>query len=335
MKDVFAKGARSAPLAAISALAGLLLLAYSVARAGVPEIVDGLHNIGTGFLLVLLLSGIRFTARTIAWIICIEGTPRVPLAEALSAKMIGDTLGSLTPLGLFVSEPAKAVLVGRHVRLGNALAAMLVENIVYSASAVAVIAVGIGVVLTTLPLPEPLRRLSIGALVGALAVAGAFVLVTARPTLLSGLLGRLGQRLPPALHRSLDRMQRAEEQIFGFARRRPARIVPVVALALLFQAAAIAEVYVILDFVSPFTTPTFLTAFVLEAVNRIVTIAFTFVPLGLGVDEAASGFMSNALRLGTAAGVTLALVRKARILCWSAVGIALLARRGFSARGER
>jgi hypothetical protein len=38
------------------------------------------------------------------------------------------------------------------------------------------------------------------------------------------------------------------------------------------------------------------------------------------------------LGLGTPAGVTLALVRKARVLCWTGVGIVLLARRGLTIR---
>jgi hypothetical protein len=63
-----------------------------------------------------------------------------------------------------------------------------------------------------------------------------------------------------------------------------------------------------------------------------VRVVFTFVPLGLGVDEATTGFVSNLLQFGTASGVTLALVRKARTLCWSTVGIALLTLRAFKSR---
>jgi hypothetical protein len=67
----------------------------------------------------------------------------------------------------------------------------------------------------------------------------------------------------------------------------------------------------------------FLTAFVLEFVNRTITIAFQFVPLWLGVDEAGTGAVTTALQLGGAAGVGLALVRKARVVVWTAVGLGL------------
>ena len=57
-----------------------------------------------------------------------------------------------------------------------------------------------------------------------------------------------------------------------------------------------------------------LIAFILEAVNRILNIVFAFVPAMVGVDEAGTGLLANGLGLGTTAGITLAIVRKARML---------------------
>ena len=68
-----------------------------------------------------------------------------------------------------------------------------------------------------------------------------------------------------------------------------------------------------------------LEAVVLETVNRLITIAFKFVPMRIGVDEAGSGLATQVLALTTGVGVTMAIVRKARTLVWAAVGLALLA----------
>jgi len=92
------------------------------------------------------------------------------------------------------------------------------------------------------------------------------------------------------------------------------------------------EIYVTLYFISPDQAPTFFTAFILESVNRIITMAFKFIPLRMGVDEAGTGKVSKILQFTEAAGVTLAIVRKGRDLFWAAVGIALLVHRGFSLR---
>jgi hypothetical protein len=105
----------------------------------------------------------------------------------------------------------------------------------------------------------------------------------------------------------------------------------VAALLVVFHASAVTEVYVTLALVVPGDV-SFLPVFILEAVNRVISVVFKFVPLRLGVDEAGSGMVSEVLRLGTAAGVSLAIVRKARVLTFGAIGIALLAVRGWSMR---
>jgi hypothetical protein len=62
-------------------------------------------------------------------------------------------------------------------------------------------------------------------------------------------------------------------------------------------------------------------ALVLETVSRAVTIMFKMLPMRLGVDEAGAAVFADRLGLGSATGITLALVRRMRLLCWSAVGI--------------
>jgi hypothetical protein len=52
----------------------------------------------------------------------------------------------------------------------------------------------------------------------------------------------------------------------------------------------------------------------------------------MGVNEAGSALLTQVLGLGAAAGTTLAIVRKVRMLCWTAVGTVLLFHHGLSAR---
>ena len=94
-----------------------------------------------------------------------------------------------------------------------------------------------------------------------------------------------------------------------------------------YHAAGVAEVYVTLAWLT--SPPTLLVAFILETRNRLTTVIFKFVPMRLGVDEAGTALLANVLGYTTATGVTLALVRKVRVLFWTAIGVALLARRGF------
>ena len=96
-------------------------------------------------------------------------------------------------------------------------------------------------------------------------------------------------------------------------------------LQLLYHLLAIAEAYLTLQWVSASTRPTAVQAVVFETVNRFTTVAFKFVPFRIGVDEAAAGAIAPLVAVTAAAGVTLAVVRKARMLFWSAVGLLLVA----------
>ena len=56
----------------------------------------------------------------------------------------------------------------------------------------------------------------------------------------------------------------------------------------------------------------------------MIQVVFKFVPLRLGVDEAGTAVFTQVLGLGSQTGVTLAIVRKARVLFWTAAGAVLL-----------
>jgi hypothetical protein len=56
------------------------------------------------------------------------------------------------------------------------------------------------------------------------------------------------------------------------------------------------------------------------------------VPLRAGVDELGTGALAVVLKFGVDAGVTLAIVRKARMVFWMTLGVVLLVGRGLSLR---
>jgi hypothetical protein len=320
----------------ILALGGVVLFVIVLSRAGVAAIAGQLANLGWGgFGVILALSGLRLAARSLAWTQCIDGPAPLRFRDAFTATLMGEALGKVTSFSSVLSEPAKAVAVAPRIPLGTALAAILVENIVYGASLALLVVAGATAFLLSYDMPLSLRWVSLGAIgLMLLVVLAAFVLLGTRATPVSGSLDRLGSlgAVPRLVARQAARVRRFEERIGTFARRHRERLLPLGLCELAYHVAGIAEVYVTLLLVGTAVAPTLLAALVLESAGRLVNVVFTFVPLRLGVDEAGSGVLATVLQLGTTPGVTLALVRKARILVWTAVGIALLLHRGLSIR---
>jgi len=320
-----------APLSLLFAFAGLLLFAYSVWHVGLEEVSQAITRLGAGFLLVLAISAVRPAVRSLAWMRCVQGEKRLRFGDAMSAYVIGDALGNLVPFGIVVSEPTKAALVRERLPLPHGLAAIAVENIFYSFSVMAFLLVGSLALLLSFPLPRPLRVSLWATAIVIVALAAALaILLRRRARLISGAFKRLARRWK-RLAQYGERIRMFEERVLGFCDEHGDRVWAIGALEAAYHLSSVLEAYVVLLFVSEiFPTP--LKAFAFEAVNRITTVVFKFVPFRIGIDETGTGMLAVALGVGAASGVALAIVRKGRILCWTAIGLLLLVLRGLSLR---
>jgi len=122
-----------------------------------------------------------------------------------------------------------------------------------------------------------------------------------------------------------------ENLIYDFYRRYPRRFLPICLFEALYHLGGIAEVWYILLRLSG-EYPSLVSAFLLESVSRLITILFKLVPFVIGVDEAGAQFIGETVALGAGVGVTLAIIRKGRILFWTAVGMLLILKRGLSVK---
>jgi hypothetical protein len=133
----------------------------------------------------------------------------------------------------------------------------------------------------------------------------------------------------PPMRRYVDSVRDVESRVYAFASRRPGALVAVGAAEAGFHALGVLEIHVTLWLLSGRTAwPPLLTSFIFESANRLITVVFKFIPLRLGVDEAGTAFFAGLLGLDTHIGVSLGLIRKFRILVWSAVGGVLFIRHG-------
>ena len=323
---------RFTPLGVLFTIIGLALFAYFVRKAGPRQIAAGIANLGAGFVLIIAISAVRQIVRSFAWKLCVEQPYRLSFWDAFRARVMGDAIGNVLPFASFViSEPAKPALIRDRIPLLAGLSALVIENIFYSLSVTVFVLSGMLALLLTFSLPKGLRLVSIITSIVVIAViaAGAF-LIRKQIRFISG-----GARF---LHRRglsekwVEKAGTLEDRVYGFYDRSRSRFLPILALEACFHLAGAAEIYVTLSFISPQQPPTFLTAFILESVNRVITMAFKFIPLRMGVDEAGTGKVSKVLQFAEATGVTLAIVRKARDVFWATVGMILLLQRGLSLR---
>ena len=312
-------------LTLLAAVGGFVLFGYAVRRAGVSEIISGIRQVGWGLIPILGLAGARFFLRACAWRLCMparrspgEGGPthgRLSIGQAFTAFIAGDAIGNLTPLGMVASEPTKVFLTRHRLATGESVASLATDNLLYAASIVAMVALGVVVALATIPLSLEWRE---GAIVALLAgVAG--MIITLR--LMRGT-WREESGARPAWRERLAGLRRS---VLAFSTDQPGRLLQVFLLDLSFHALAVFEIFLTLRWLLGDRSPTLAQAIVFEALNRVVTVAFKFVPFRVGIDEALSGGLAPVMAVQPVAGVTLAVVRKVRNLIWTGIGLLFIA----------
>ena len=273
-------------LVAASMVAGAAGFAYSLSTLGLAQMREGLLRIGWGFGAILALSGLRELARAVAWARTLDAADRLPVRHALRARLVGEALNTLLPIGFLVGEPAKAQHVADRLPFTIAFGTLMIELAFYTAS---------------------LALLFVGA-----------ALVVLPPAVALGIV-LLGAAVVAPLKRALQTV----EPLQRFARAQPRRAGTIFALEASYHALGIIETYIVLLYVSP-AGAAWTSALLLETMNRAVTIAFKMLPMRLGVDEAAAALVTNRLALGSTTGVMVALVRKLRMLFWAALGLACM-----------
>lgn len=317
---------RFTPTGLLVALAGTALFAWLIWRVGPAEIWSGFRQIGGGLAWIFLLGGLRFAARAAAWALCIEPPHRLRFADAFGAVVCGDALGNVTPLGPIVGEPAKVACVRGRVPITVAFTALAIENVVYTLCVAAMIAAGTIALLFRVDLPPRVREVS------EVAVGGILIMFAIAAWVLWRRPAVLGRLLPATrTHSRLEKLRAMEQDVYTFASRRRSVMLPLVALELAFHALGVAEKHLTLWLILG-APPPVLDSFIVETADRLITVAFKFVPYQVGVGEMGTGAITQLLGLGTAVGVTVSIVRKARMGIWSLIGTALLVRQGLTAR---
>jgi hypothetical protein len=301
MKRAFVAGA---------AIIGTALFAYSIKALGVAGIREAFARMGWGFGAILFLSGAREAVRTLAWTHTIEGPVRLSFRDAFRARLAGEAFNALLPMGMLVGEPMKAEHVGHRLPFATAFSALVVEFAFYGTSLLLLFSAG---VVALFP-PSTVLFFTVMA-----PMAVALVWYRSRQTA-GRATGASQDHVVNVITRVVENLRRLGDPVSRFASLHPGRTWRLVVLEAAFQLLAVAEVYVTLALISPLHVA-WSSALVLETVSRAVTIVFKMLPMRLGVDEAGSAVFADRLGLGSATGITLALVRRTRLLVWSAVGL--------------
>jgi putative ABC transport system permease protein len=314
-------------LQTLAFLLGLGLLIFVINRVGIQPLFDALVRIGFGFFVVLGLSGLRHFLRTISMRAAVPAEHRrITFRQAFAARLGGEAISFLTFTGPLLGEATKVALLRKRVPLTYGVPALVVDNLLYNLSVVFFVLSGACVMLAWYQLPPPVYTVLL--FIAGVAAFGILVAVIAakrRVMMLTWVIDRLGElRLSPkVILKRRHHIYHLESKVYDFYKHHPAAFFVMIACNLLAHVASVVEVYVALKMLG--FNPQVAQAYIIESLTKVINFAFAFVPGTIGVYEGGTEvILQKGLGFTPAAGLALALVRKAAIVCWTSIGLLVL-----------
>ena len=314
-------------LQALAFLLGLGLLIFVINRVGVQPLFDALLRIGFGFFIILGLSGLRHFLRTISMRAAVPPEHRrITFRQAFAARLGGEAISFLTFTGPLLGEATKVALLRKRVPLTYGVAALVVDNLIYNLSVVFFVLTGAVVMLWWYPLPEEVNIVLVGiAFVAAFGIAVVAIAAKRRVMLMTWLIDRLAQlRLSPkVILKRRDHIYHIESKVYDFYKHHPGAFFAMIVCNLAAHATSVIEVYLALRMLG--FQPQWAQAYIIESLTKVINFVFSFVPGTIGVYEGGTEvILQKGLGFTPAAGLALALVRKAAIVAWTSAGLLVL-----------
>ena len=306
-------------LRAFLVLAGLASIVGLVAATGPEALLGSVRSLSwrVAVFVVFPYAAVALL-HTVGWKLVFHRT-RVPLGRLFTARLAGEALNAST--ASVGGEPVKAYLLRPVVGPVEASAALLVEKTSITVGQVLFFVVGFVVSIALLDLPARFRE-AMGALLAIQVVAvGGFVLAQ-----LSGVLGlaslvlaRFGVR---AGTWSAQGLRGVEEALATTYVKRPGRVLASVVVHLAGWITGSLEVYLVLHWLHVDVSLT--DALVIDAFGTGIKFLGFAIPGALGVLEGGYMLVFSMVGLGSGLGLSFTLLRRLRMILWTALGVLAL-----------
>lgn len=301
---------------------GVALFGYLVMRTGPRVLWHEIRSVRYGIPIIIALGGLTHLVKTWAWrktFTC--DISRLSWRRSFGMRLVSEAIGQLGIIGKFLGEGVRVSLLGSAVPTAHAISAAALDSLLYILASICVTVMAVAVSFFVLPLPGKLRVYGVvfAAIFSAVLVLAA--LAVNKGWRVMGATFRAIEKIPGCgdwVRRKQQVIDETESNLLSFHREAPAAFRASFFLNFLAHGLAIAEIYVVLSFLTPKATP--LGALVLEGMTKLINTVGALNPGNVGTYEGGNVLIGRLFGLTAATGLTLALCRRARALFWGAIG---------------
>lgn len=318
----------------MAGIVGLLLFAFLVWKVGPDRLLASLMTLGWGFAAIFALGGVSHLLKTAAWRYTFEPAHRdhLPFAWSLGARLAGEGVAMLTFAGQVVGETTRAMLVRSAVPMVNGVSSAVIDRSMFTFTGFLVVLCGffLAPLVLALPSQERVTGAWVAAILGSLVLV-AYLALRFRWPFLTAPASAVVRLLPSEKRRErIAAVGEVQAIIHDFYHGARSRFWASFWLNAAGHGCGVMEVWLALHLLG--VEIGLATAFLIEALTKLVNISGALIPGNLGAYEGGNMLILARLGHSGADGIALGLARRLRGMAWAAVGLAFLYAQGMRLR---
>lgn len=279
-------------------ICGFSLLAYLVHKIPSDEILKTLESVGYNAFIVFGIAGFWFVTNSLS--LGTLSNKKIPFKTLLFNNLVGEGYNSSIPLAGLAGEPFKIRHLSKDVGWQEATRMIIQDRMLHSLAGMLATITGAFLILTTVKIESDWYQ-TLKVILLAFSLFAAIIFMALKSKLLDFVFKRF----------RLQEIQNLSTQT----------VLKSLSLKLIGRVLNYVEIWSLLVIMG--YEGTFTQVLVIGTVVSASGLVFFLVPQGIGVNEFSIMGAFKFLGLPTSAALTLGLIRRARILFWSFIGIAL------------
>jgi uncharacterized protein (TIRG00374 family) len=283
----------------------------------------------------LLVSSVWYFAYALAWEIFLKGlSQRVHLWQIFKIKVAGEAINSITPFSWGGGDPARVYLLKNHIPLNEGAASVVVDRTLNNFAAVLFMLIGIVITLVKFSLPTELK-VGLPIVLILILLGSVFLYSRSHEGLFQFLLDALKfLRLKRNFsEKTLKNVSEIDRHISHFYKTNRWGFLAAFSLHFFGRLCGVVEIYLAAIFLGH---PLHLMdSYLLASMTIVVNMVFVFVPGSLGVMEGAYAGAFALLNLNPAVGTSIQIVRRVRMVFWTAMGFLFMSQMKHKTTGRK
>ncbi len=301
---------------------GLIFFVFLIYQVGIQSIADSLLTVGWNFLVIFSVWLGNYIVQNFAWAIEMRKTfSNIGFFSLMKARIAGEAMNGLIPLGNFGGEPVKAYLLSHKADRTEIVASLILDKTIFGFGSLLYIFVGL--ILTIFALGAFEMKYKILMFVFLALLVYGLIWFVRKKTFFFRFCDRL-RRWGIAtrfFEEKMEKIQKMDDRIASFYRKNKRRFVA--SLLLHFTAKVVNAVEFYLVFLYLGFDLTFVHAVCINALSLIINTIFLFVPGHWGVAEGGQAFIFLTLGLKPADGIAVGVVRRVRHIFYTLLGLCI------------